>query len=212
MSLVDESPLPDQHDPDPARVARLAATTARRLAQLVQELNCEAIISHENVRNVAFYTLRDLERLSYQQGESISASKLAGYWAFWVRKLKPVSSCFPVDADPEDYLAEVSNVNEVLSLELGLSALLDLDRRDAAALQDPVRSACALDCDGRQCLAKYATSFFEFNNRHNQKYITYSMRYRTFGPHHFSSLFDSLIFGGCDNTRVASSSVTPDAE
>lgn len=145
--------------------------------------------------------MRDIYRLSNEQTDSIAITKYAGYWAFWVRKLKPIRWAF--DRDHAEYgsqqeNSELSNINELIALEIAIT-LLPSERVENVGppLADPNRSHCQKSCNGVDCFNLYAKDFFSVHDRYNENYIIYSMRHRTFGPHHMTMLLDSIVFGSC---------------
>ena len=186
-------------EPDSDMVAALAAATHANIEFILSERGITNYkISNGRVRNIAFYFLRDILRIADRQGDEVSVTKFAGYWAFWIRKTKPI--LFAYRADSEDP-AEIDEVNEKVCLELSLSFLQAQGKGEGDLLHDPVRSTCQRSCDGANCLQNYVIAFFADTNKSVHEYITYSMAFRTFGPHHMTMLLDQIVFASCHSNR-----------
>jgi hypothetical protein len=159
-------------------------------------------ISPLRVADVSFYFMRDIYRLNDRQGGTITATKFAGYWAFWIRKVKPV--LFAYDRSHSSYstskaAAEIAEINERLAFELAVSFLAGEGKGTDDSLHDQVRLECKKVCDGSTCLHSYTKKFFSHHGGRMQEYLIYSMAYRTFGPHHMTMILDQMIFGSCES-------------
>ena len=140
------------------------------------------------------FFLRDIYRLDEQQRGSITLAKFAGYWAFWIRKLKPIRSAKFISGDLKG--KKVADVNEVVALQLAVNLVLML--RKSGPFEDAVRNSCKdKTCDGTDCFEEYTGKYFAFNKSFFREYIMYSMRNRTFGPHHFSLLIENFVYSSC---------------
>lgn len=89
-------------------------------------------------------------------------------------------------------------INERVALEISVRLLIDLIDN----FPDNIRDGCT-GCDGKRCVEEYSTAYFAFDDRYFEKYMIYSMRHRTFGPHHFTAILDSLVFAACHRERLA---------
>ena len=183
-------------------VAALAAATESLLLEVSKRLGISSELSRKNVFNVAKYFLRDINRIRDRQDGSISAIKFAGYWGFWIRKLKPLSRAFKFGDSRDDYKKEIVEVNELVALEISVAFIVRIGSLvEHKVVIDPIRGNCGCRntgaCDGAECAKQAAISFMKFNNYLNLRYIVYSMRHRTFGPHHLVTNLDHIVFGAC---------------
>ncbi len=158
-------------------------------------------IKRDILVEVAEFFLRDIYRIDKQQRGSVSIAKWAGYWAFWVRKLKPISMVNLADNVEYKKIShrDAVHINEIVSLQLALEIVAKY--REFEGLEDIVGRNCKKvqdrKCDGVDCFWKFATRYMNFHDEFYWKYLTYSMRNRTFGPHHFVFLMENIIFSAC---------------
>lgn len=187
----------------PKQTAFLAASCKKIVEQILDDLGVDAHIDHECILDLTEFFLRDIYRIDKQQRGSVSLAKLAGYWAFWIRKLKPISDAKPAHASSFD-TDEIGTINELVAVHFSLE--LVIAHRRNGAFQDHVKDECdkirSGTCDGVACVKKYADKYLNFKDEFFLKYIVYSMRHRTFGPHHFALLMENLIFSACDGIQV----------
>lgn len=188
--------------PPPRQVNLLAAQIEQLIHLALNRNNAGAsVISTHRLRDVSYYFLRDMYKISDHQDDEISGTKYAAYLAFWIRKLKPIAIAY--DTAHEDFAdrrenAEIKEINESIALEIALALLIDSGRgTEPGTLHEMVRQRCVKTCDGRSCLKRYAMDYFSFNDRYYEKYIKYSMQYRTFAPYHLTAIFDQMIFAAC---------------
>jgi hypothetical protein len=183
-------------------VAAIAAATETLLLEVSAKLSVACDVSKKTVFGVSRYFLRDINRIRDRQDGSISSIKFAGYWGFWIRKLKPLSKAYRFDADKNDPNNKIIEINELVALEISVAFLLRIGVfAEIGVVIDLMRGNCArrLDnqCDGAACVMQSAIDFKKFNNALNLRYIVYSMRHRTFGPHHLVTNLDHIVFGAC---------------
>ncbi len=182
-------------------VAKYAIKIETLLTKIAESQNVVFEFSDQVVAEVAYYFLRDLDRIDIDQNEDISTTKFAGYLAFWIRKLRPIQI---VRADKGAAISreQITAINETISLEIAVRLIQSFKKhQNIANFTDDVRLACPHECDGPPCFTRYAERFFSYLDEINKKYMTYSMRHRTFGPHHICTVLDHLIFAACDFTR-----------
>lgn len=183
--------------PPENQVAFLSYRARTLIKNILLKAGYDAAISDEILSSSTSFFLRDIYRLEEQQFEQISLAKFAGYWGFWIRKLKPISGAVRVGA--EEKQTEVQEINEIVSILFAIEIMKIL--REKAVFHDAVWSACQTHantkCSGTKCLDDHAHVFFNFNKRFFLNYIHYSMRHRTFGPHHFALLMEQLLFSSC---------------
>jgi hypothetical protein len=185
-------------EPTPEMVAGVAAATHRKLSAIIENKgDFDYRISKRRVRDLSFYFLRDILRIADRQSDEISATKFAGYWAFWIRKVKPILFCNSKTDAKHGEALEITEVNERVCFELALSFLQSQGRGDGDLLHDGIRSSCAKPCDGSICFKRYTSDFFGPQSKSISDYVIYSMAYRTFGPHHMTMILDQLILGSC---------------
>jgi hypothetical protein len=148
---------------------------------------------------IAAFFLRDIYRIDQQQRGTVSIAKWAGYWAFWIRKLKPISMT-EIEQYSHITVEDAVNINELIAVQFALE-IVGSYRADAK-FEDRVMLACSKaqerQCNGVDCFWKHAEKYLNFGDEFFLKYILYSMRNRTFGPHHFALLIENIIFASCD--------------
>ncbi|MQB22564.1 hypothetical protein DXT90_18225 [Agrobacterium tumefaciens] len=177
---------------------------------VVRSLNQKGIYGEDfsflrkRCKKLAFFFLRDMYRIEEEQEGKVSATKFAGYWAFWIRKFKPIA--FAYLQSHEEYaakrhLAEIDDINEIIAIDVALNFLAHEGKgHEDGFLHDFIRHDCDKPCDGKTCLLSYSQKYMEYRNAINQKYLISCLSHRTFGPHHLTILFEQLVFGGCRAT------------
>ena len=190
-------------EPPGALVDQYAAITHKIVERILSATgDFEYELSPLRISHVSYYFMRDIYRLNDRQGGAITATKFAGYWAFWIRKIKPIR--FAYDRSHASYktskmASEVPEINERVGLELALSFLAGEGKGTGESLHDQVRYVCRKPCDGSACLHEYTRAFFTHHRGGMQEYLLYSLAYRTFGPHHLTMILDQMIFGSCQS-------------
>lgn len=116
------------------------------------------------IAEVAHRTQLDLQKLRLYQEDDVDPHKLVAYVCFWIRKLKPI----PVY--PRTGKA-VLDINERLSLWMMSAMTTRLVQHGAIVAPD---------------LATKLTKFFA--NQDFFDYVVHGLRYRTFGPHHYTAM------------------------
>ena len=180
------------------QIAFLSTRCTQIIEGILDDFGVDAEIDKEIVLDLTEFFLRDIYRIDRQQRGSISVAKFAGYWGFWIRKLKPLSQPKPI-ADCVLEENEIKAINEYVAVVYAVKFLIEL--RGGAVFDDHVSQRCreieSGACDGMKCVSQYTEKYMNFENRFFLRYIVYSMRHRTFGPHHFALLIETLIFGAC---------------
>nr|CAX84022.1 uncharacterized protein [uncultured bacterium] len=133
-------------------------------------------LSAKAVREVAWHSARDIQKLAIYQEDSVDPIKFFGYLAFWVRKLKPVRHAV---AGGE----AITDINEKLSVWILVSAASKyvsesedvFSKDDALAISDRLKRIVS---DGNR-----------------MDYLVHCMRARTFGPHHYVIILQQAIYG-----------------
>jgi hypothetical protein len=177
----------------PEFIERVASATHKLLEQIVlangvKENNFE--LSRDKILDLATCFLKDLKRLAISQENEIADTKYAAYWAFWVRKLKPIRVAW---AD-EEKKNEITDINERAALELALTTVKHAGKHPACM----IRGSCSIArCNGSQCIEQYVNDYFTLYKNYYSEYIIYSMGKRTFGPHHLCSVLDAILFAAC---------------
>ena len=192
----------------PSTVAEIAAVTQSLIFRICSGWDLEVEISPNKILETARFLVRDLERLVERQGDSVSIYKYAGYWAFWIRKIKPITFAIPSDRTSLsiagtvrsfDLQHEHTDINERVSLEIAIALIKRHRLENQTSGADSVRAACSGRgmCNGQICLEKFWDQYTRFNDGEFSNYLFYSMRFRTFGPHHYVMLMQSLVFAAC---------------
>lgn len=195
----------------PARQSAIFASHVELIIRnLLNELNIDKScrISKAILHECIQFFLRDIYRIEYQQRDDIALTKFAGYLGFWIRKLKPVSSAFP--ANKSEDADEIININEILALSISIYIITrELEKNEHQRIFSGALYSPCSDCPGQaECFARYVKRHLAYHNHSNQRYLTYSMRARTFGPHHFVVILENLIQGCCSKRIIELDSVT----
>jgi len=169
---------------------KISAATHQSLEEIMMAIGVRKFqISEAKIAEVAECLLKDLQRLAIPQGNEIADTKYAAYWAFWVRKIKPVNIAW-LDGEQKN---EMTDVNERAALELAMTTVKKAGKhRDCI-----VRGKCQLQCNGASCVEAYTNLYFTANRNQYSEYIVYSMGKRTFGPHHLCAVLDAILFAAC---------------
>lgn len=169
---------------------KIAAATHKSLEEILTALGVASYeISEAKVAEVAECLLKDLQRLAIPQVDEIADTKFAAYWAFWVRKIKPIHFAWRDEAKT----VELTDANERAALELAVATV----KRSGKHPDCIVRGKCEIDCDGADCVTRYTNKYFSVNGNQYSEYIIYSMGKRTFGPHHLCAVLDAILFAAC---------------
>jgi hypothetical protein len=183
---------------------------------LSEDLKCMGTVSLACCYDVVEHHDRDMERLYkvHQRTRLVHQSKHIAYAAFWIRKLKPVDSSFPIteveDAikskRPIDETKEVRDVNERICLwcmyRLLRAAIIDgkveppkgmtveqfLPQLDSVFLKfrEEPASGPASEEPVSGPASQQPAAWPVLKDRFDAH--VYDMRYRTFGPHHLVHL------------------------
>ncbi len=188
--------------PTQSEVRDLAAATEVFIKEYLGELGVEFELSRKTLIETAFFFYRDLYRIRAHQSDQITAGKFAGYLGFWIRKLKPISRAFAIGVNKSDDNLEILEINEFIGLQFAMNLLVEDGKGFADdQLHDPIRRNCTDEtCDGKSCLLEYFQAYVALPA--NVDYIIYSMRHRTFGPHHLVTILEHLVFGACRSARA----------
>jgi hypothetical protein len=144
--------------------------------------------------------MRDMDRLYAVHQKLVHSSKHIAYMAFWIRKLKPVDTSYPIaeldraghsNTDIDESL-EIRDINERISLyymfDLMKAYVFDghieapQGMSKSSFLQN-IELAFANFLKGR--IGPVLDDRFEA--------VVYDMRYRTFGPHHVVHLVNHIL-------------------
>ena len=129
----------------------------------------EAEVDRDILVEIAEFFLRDIYRIDKQQRGSVSIAKWAGYWAFWIRKLKPVSMAqIPGDQHYKSIsIDDAVNINERVALQFAYEIVAEY--RENVGLEDLVFSHCskakAGECNGVDCFWRPYRKIHELRGR-----------------------------------------------
>ena len=196
----------DENLEEHARRWRLAEHLNAKIKECLTQLRFEAKISMFRLMDVVHRWERDITRLQREQKNGVHPIKHIAYQAFWIRKLKPVSDAYrtaDLDAAAEageqiSPTREVVDINERLAI---LVAILYLQRfAERGLYPSPDANAEGATRVDPQLLQAYLTQYMRFPEGPDRKGTTYenliyNQRYRTFGPHHLTHIFDQVVFG-----------------
>jgi hypothetical protein len=168
---------------------------------LDSDFHYSAFVSYRICEEIIIHYRRDIDRLYAMHGKYLHPTKHCSYYAFWIRKLKPISKAYPVlplqePAKLECPLLETEDtaINEKLAL---VSALRSLQRYIAdGSIKFPNGTDISFYLKE---FDKYLIKYFEsvdvtdssMGNR--MQTLIYDLRYRTFGPHHLTHVLTHII-------------------
>lgn len=197
--------------PPEYQVNRYASITELALRKILKSMDVaeeDYRILPRRLKELSNYFLRDLYRINEQQRGTISSTRFAGYWAFWIRKIKPIAYLYDKTAteyETDTESSEITDINERIAIQLGLKFLAHEGKGVSGQLHDFVRSQCdRTDCTGKECVNNYATDLFGFHDSLHQEYLVQSMKHRTFGPHHITIIFEHLLHAACRASQETS--------
>jgi hypothetical protein len=156
-------------------------------------LNISSVnLSQRTLKDIVTHYRNDIEKLKDHQNDSISLTKRIAGIAFWIRRLKPISSA---------YLGgrEIQDINEQVCIQLAIRLLI-------VTADDPRNSKTmkAVQNAGKgNRLAPYLKKFFNSDNYSAYTNLIYSLRYRNWSPHHLAVLFDGTLTGFAISEGVA---------
>lgn len=163
------------------------------LLELLRKLGVDAHVSYLVVEEVAIHFWRDIERLYVTHHEQVHVTKSCSYIAFWVRKLKPISDAYPVavlaasDDKPPSPDAEITDINEQVSVHLSLSLLRNCIEDNRIIQISGVETPGVIEAFDKVS-EDYLTSEIEDGMSMGLRFesMVYDMRFRTYGPHHLT--------------------------
>jgi hypothetical protein len=164
-------------------------------------MRCSGIVSLAGCNDVIVHLDRDMDRLYALHQIVVHPAKHVAYAAFWIRKIKPVSFAWPMDAIADakkrnaivDEGLEVADINERICLHYMCHQICEYVKN--AQIATP--ASFSID----KYVDNIRHTFSEFiidrapgpalNNRFEA--MIYDMRYRTFGPHHLVHTVNYLL-------------------
>jgi hypothetical protein len=168
---------------------------------LREDLQCMGTVSLACCYDVIEHHNRDIERLYAVHQKLVHPSKHIAYAAFWIRKLKPVDSTYPIaeierairTKTPINQSLEVRDINERICLYYTFSLLNEYVNDNHIELPSGVSKEDFLVNIGR--VFRKFVSGGDIGPGLTDRYeaIVYDMRYRTFGPHHVVHLVSYLL-------------------
>lgn len=143
----------------------------------LRSLNIElASVSKEGVIEAAYNAAKDMIKYNLYHPGGVELIKQFGYLCFWVRKVKPIMGGTKDGKQPLD-------VNELVSIRM------------ATQLCVKYAICCPEDLPegGVEAVRARAKAFL--NDERRIGYLVHSMRYRTFGPHHYVLILQNIVYG-----------------
>ena len=146
--------------------------TAAKISLLLRDICFKALDARkikadfgtvEQFREIAVYAAKDLQRLQIYQKDQVDPIKMAAYVGFWVRKLKPFTNGYGPDGKA------IRPINEHISIIVSFALLTRWMKEGSIP---PIEG-----------IEEKIRRFYQ--NEALFSYIVHSMRFRTFGPHHF---------------------------
>ncbi len=210
---------PEQKDSanDLYRLIEKLVFDACRSVGVISKVCCEDIVVHFE---------RDVQRLRELHDGQLHPSKWIGYLVFWVRKLKPVSSSFPVaklvDISPTENVPDEDEnflVNEDVAIYLALHMIksyamdgyfpnsdhgLFLDNEGdhephaRRTKEEKEEFVRKIELVVQELARQSMDAGYKIGNIFQS--VVYDMRYRTFGPHHVVHTINHIVY----SARLAS--------
>jgi hypothetical protein len=168
---------------------------------LREDLHCVGNVSLACCVDIAQHHDRDIERLYAVHQRLVHPSKHIAYAAFWIRKLKPVDTSYPIaeyerashESTQLDESMEVKDINERICLHYAFRLMLCFVEGGSIA---PPKG------QSKKSFLKNLNWAFEnflegkdsgpvLSDRFES--VVYDMRYRTFGPHHVVHFVNALL-------------------
>lgn len=158
-----------------------AAKYAKDLETLVDKELSELCVDYKEVprsllEEAAFNCAKDIYKIALYHPDGVEPLKAFGYMCFWVRKIKPI-------VNPTKNGNPFDQINELISIHLGAALCL----RYARQHPDDVPNG---DADAVKRRAQVL-----LNDNRRMDYLIHSMRYRTFGPHHYVMILQNIVYG-----------------
>jgi hypothetical protein len=180
---------------------------ATRLANMIvkiakERFDTDPVVSFKVCVECSIHIHKNVTRL-YETHQSAGTSldakvdplKIIANIAFWIRKLKPISGAFRTEPGQGD--VEIVDINEKLSLYLAEALVTNAAYR--GLLDDMKRNK---DVSSRLFANSIVEIFRNFDdvistsdeptNTIRERMI-YDMRFRTYGPHHFSHVLTQVV-------------------
>ena len=188
------------------------------------ELRYQGDIDPEICQDINDHWERDVAKLKATQEDGVAIEKIIGYYAFWVRKLQPVTNAYPFipNEEKDGYIVinDKSNthINELVSIYvIKILALLYFEDKIQEYSTSKINGFNQKIAEYRAYIdgvEKHFTDLFDSINspelyKSFLRVCLYDMRYRTFGPHHFTHAVRFLMYNsGVDlksvNSRLSS--------
>lgn len=200
--------------------------TASIINRALVELKYHGDIDIEICQDIDDHWERDIKKLESAQQSGIAIEKLIGYYAFWVRKLQPVTKAHPFVENKNGGIIVIEEKNNTHINELVAIYLIKI--LAIKYFNDKISEKKVLKTKNFASDVKEYEQYIEGVEKHFDDLFSsinspelyrsflnvclYDMRYRTFGPHHFTHAVRFLMFNsGVDLKNVNSklSSIKP---
>ena len=170
------------------------------LIDILEKMKMNAHVSYRVTEEIVIHFWRDIERLYAIHHEQIHVTKTCSYIAFWVRKLKPISDAYPIEAltgldesQGPPVGAEITDINEQVALHLSLT-VMRICIRDGNVRVSSFPKGDVLQAFDRVS-GDYLTSEVEDGMSMGSRFasMVYDMRFRTYGPHHLTQFLVHIM-------------------
>lgn len=162
-------------------VKKTAVVYARDVESLIYAILKERGIGFNEVprsyiQEAAYNASKDIHKHMLYHPDGLEQLKVIGYLCFWVRKIKPIIGATEMGKP-------LKEANEIVAVHMAGELCVKYARAYPGDIpeKDP------------EAVKKRVTSFLRDKRR--IKYLVHSMRYRTFGPHHFVMLLQNIVYG-----------------
>ncbi|GEO40906.1 hypothetical protein GGE65_006530 [Skermanella aerolata] len=192
---------------DPVNITSLSIWLHHLIRRyLSQNRLIDANVSTALLYDVALHWKNDIINIEASKTVDVRPVEHAGYLAFWIRKLKPISQAYYVSdlkaaekiGMAVDPTSEIIDINEQAAIRLAFAHLAGCCQYGQIATYDTTsQELLILKYESDKFSAsvqKYLGQKFELDGRTVMESIIYDMRYRTFGPYHLVHIFDQFIF------------------
>jgi hypothetical protein len=133
-------------------------------------------IPRSSIQEAAYSAAKDIYKITLYHPDGIDTMKVFGYFCFWVRKIKPVHGA-------TQYGKPFRHINELLSIHMAAHLCVRFAENHPTKIPNK-------DVEG---VKRRALNFIQDSRRVD--YLVHSMRYRTFGPHHYVMILQNIIYG-----------------
>lgn len=156
--------------------------------------------------DAALHWKADMDRLRKADDKGIRPAKHVAYLAFWIRKIKPITDAYKVEA-VRNYKTqgravpaeeEITDINERVAIRLAFEHLAGFARNGELLFHDETQGEDRRITYNKQkfrdAVKRYSQQKLGVDGKCVLDTLIHDMRYRAFGPHHLVHIFDQFVF------------------